>query len=138
MSTLRKQGKWRQSFPPISFNRGLFSKTAASPHPSETPAGTSGNAPAGSSRCGAVEMNLTSKHEDAGSNSGFTHCIKGLALLWLWCRLAAAAPMRPLAWELPYAADVALESKAKKKKKKKKKKERKKEKKGSCFSMTLP
>ena len=24
-------------------------------------------------------------------------------LLWLWCRLAAAAPMRPLAWDLPYA-----------------------------------
>ena len=24
-------------------------------------------------------------------------------LLWLWHRLAAAAPVRPLAWELPYA-----------------------------------
>ena len=24
------------------------------------------------------------------------------ALLWLWYRLAAAAPIRPLAWELPY------------------------------------
>ena len=24
-------------------------------------------------------------------------------LLWLWCRLAAAAPVRPLAWELPHA-----------------------------------
>ena len=22
--------------------------------------------------------------------------------LWLWCRLAAVAPMRPLAWEPPY------------------------------------
>ena len=30
------------------------------------------------------------------------------ALLWLWHRLAAAAPTRPLAWELPYAAGVAL------------------------------
>ena len=30
------------------------------------------------------------------------------ALLWLWCRPAATAPMRPLAWEPPYAADVAL------------------------------
>ena len=29
-------------------------------------------------------------------------------LLWLWCRLAAAALIRPLAWELPYAASAAL------------------------------
>ena len=29
-------------------------------------------------------------------------------LLWLWCRLAAAVPIRPLAWEFPYAAGVAL------------------------------
>ena len=27
-------------------------------------------------------------------------------LLWLWYRLAAAAPVNPLAWELPYAAGV--------------------------------
>jgi len=27
--------------------------------------------------------------------------------LWLWHRLAAAIPIRPLAWELPYAAGVA-------------------------------
>ena len=26
------------------------------------------------------------------------------ALLWLWCRPAAEAPVRPLAWEPPYAA----------------------------------
>ena len=31
-----------------------------------------------------------------------------LALLWLWCRPAAAAPVRPLAWELPYAAGAPL------------------------------
>ena len=36
-------------------------------------------------------------------------------LLWLWCRPAAAAPIQPLAWELPYAADAALKKKAKKK-----------------------
>ena len=30
------------------------------------------------------------------------------ALLWLWCRPAAVAPIQPLAWELPYAAAVAL------------------------------
>ena len=37
-------------------------------------------------------------------------CRRGsdLALLWLWCRLAAAAPIRPLVWEPPYAAGVAL------------------------------
>ena len=31
-----------------------------------------------------------------------------LALLWLWCRLAAVAPIGSLAWEPPYAASVAL------------------------------
>ena len=38
------------------------------------------------------------------------------ALLWLWRRLVATAPIRPLPWEPPYAAGAALE-KAKKKKK---------------------
>ena len=32
-------------------------------------------------------------------------------LLWLWCRLAAAAPILPLAWEPPYATGVALKKK---------------------------
>jgi len=36
-------------------------------------------------------------------------------LLWPWCRPAATALIRPLAWEPPYAAGAALE-KAKKKK----------------------
>ena len=31
------------------------------------------------------------------------------ALLWLWCSLAATAPIRPLAWEPPYAEGAALE-----------------------------
>ena len=31
------------------------------------------------------------------------------ALLWLWHRLAAIAPIRPLAWETPYATVVAQE-----------------------------
>ena len=30
-------------------------------------------------------------------------------LLWLWCRPVAMAPIRPLAWERPYAAGAALE-----------------------------
>ena len=28
--------------------------------------------------------------------------------LWLWCRLAATAPIQSLAWELPYAVGTAL------------------------------
>ena len=44
-------------------------------------------------------------------------------LLWLWCRLAAAAPIGPLAWELTYWVQPY---KAKKKKKKKKKTQKKK------------
>ena len=32
-------------------------------------------------------------------------------LLWLWCRLAAVAPIGPLAWEPPYAAGAALKKK---------------------------
>ena len=43
-----------------------------------------------------------------------------LALLWLWYRPAATAPIGPLAWELPYATDVVLEKTRRQKKKKKK------------------
>ena len=46
------------------------------------------------------------------------------ALLWLWRRAAATAPIRPLAWEPPYALGVALEkAKGQKKKKKKRRQE---------------
>ena len=31
-------------------------------------------------------------------------------LLWLWHRLVAIAPIRPLAWEPPYAAGAAQEN----------------------------
>ena len=34
-----------------------------------------------------------------------------LALLWLWYRLAAVAPIGPLAWEPPYAVGAALKKK---------------------------
>ena len=37
-----------------------------------------------------------------------------LALLWLWCRLAATAPIPPLAWEPPYAMGIAQEMENKK------------------------
>ena len=33
-----------------------------------------------------------------------------LAWLWLWCRPAAAAAIRPLVWELPHATCVALKT----------------------------
>ena len=34
-------------------------------------------------------------------------------LLWLWCRPASTALIRPLAWELPHAAGAALKKKKK-------------------------
>ena len=56
-----------------------------------------------------------------------------LALLWVWCRPEATAPIRPLAWEPPYVVGVAL------KRQKKKKKERKKEKKEKkiCIGVSI-
>ena len=44
------------------------------------------------------------------------------ALLWLWCRLAATTPIRPLAWEPPYAMEAALEKAQRQKDKKEKEK----------------
>ena len=43
-----------------------------------------------------------------------------LALLWLWCRPVAAAPIGPLDWEHPFAVGAALKRQKTKKKKKKK------------------
>ena len=72
-------------------------------------------------------MNPTSIHEDAGSIPDLTQWAWGSSvavssldptLLWLWHRWAVA-PIQPLAWELRYAAGVALKRKKKKKKKKK-------------------
>ena len=48
-------------------------------------------------------------------------------LLCLWHRPAAAAPIHPLGWELPYTAAVALK---KEERKRERRKERKGEKKG--------
>ena len=78
-----------------------------------------------SSHCGTAEINLTSIHEDEGLIPGLTQWVKGSSivasygvghmhgpvLLWLWCRPAAAALIRPLAQELPCAMGVGLKKK---------------------------
>ena len=72
-----------------------------------------------------METNQTRIHEDSGSIPVPAQMVKDLvlavscgvghkqssnpALLWLWRRLAATALIRPLAWEPPYAAGMALE-----------------------------
>ena len=43
-------------------------------------------------------------------------------MLWLWYRLAATALVRPLDWEPPYAAGMALKRQKDKRQKKNKKK----------------
>ena len=43
-------------------------------------------------------------------------CVAVAALLWLWRRSAATAPIRPLAWEPPYAMGAALEKTKRQKK----------------------
>ena len=35
-------------------------------------------------------------------------CGSDWALLWLWCRPTTIALIRPLSWELPYAAGAAV------------------------------
>ena len=65
--------------------------------------------------------NPTCVHEDEGWTPGLAQWVKEFeaqmwlrsGLLWLWCRLAAAAPIRPLTWELPYASGVVLKRKKK-------------------------
>ena len=65
-------------------------------------------------------MNLSRNHEATGLIPGLAQWVKDLTLLRLWCRPEAAAPIRPLAWEPPYAAGAAQEMEKKTKKKKKK------------------
>ena len=73
--------------------------------------------------------NSTRNHEVAGSIPGIARGLRIQSCRELWCRSqtrlgscvavavarpAAATPIRPLAWEPPYATDVALEKTKKK------------------------
>ena len=50
-------------------------------------------------------------------------CSSDLAMLWLWCRLATAAPIPSLAWELPLCPK-AVKRKERRGREKRKEKER--------------
>ena len=94
------------------------------------------NCSLGSSCCGIAETNPTRNHEVSRSIPGLAQWVKGsgiavscgvgrrfgldLAVLWLWCRPAAVAPIQPLAWELTCVTGMALK-KAKTKTKNQKK-----------------
>ena len=87
-----------------------------------------------SSHCGAAEINPSRNHKVAASICVLAQWVKGpalpwavcsvghrcssdMVLQWLWRRPASTAPIRPLAWECPYAMGAALKRQKDKKKK---------------------
>ena len=71
------------------------------------------NSESGSSHRGGTETNPTRNHEVQSLAS-----LRGLRIWYcreLWCKLAAVAVIRPLAWELPHAVGEALKRGKKKK-----------------------
>ena len=64
----------------------------------------------------AAETNPTRNHEVSGKIPGPVQWVKDPVLLWLWCGLAAGVPIRPLAWEPPYATGATLKGQKTKKK----------------------
>ena len=57
-------------------------------------------------------------YEHTCSIPGLAQWVEDPTLPWLWHKLAAVAPIQPLAWELPCIPDMALKSKKKKKEEK--------------------
>ena len=65
---------------------------------------------------------LSGEGSGVAMSCGVSHrCGSDPKSLWLWCRPAAAGPILPLAWELPYAAGAALKRPKRKRKERKKK-----------------
>ena len=65
---------------------------------------------------------LSGEGSGVAMSCGVSHrCGSDPKSLWLWCRPAAAGPILPLAWELPYAAGAALKRPKRKRKEGKKK-----------------
>ena len=67
------------------------------------------NAPIGVPVVAQWLTNPTRNHGVVGLIPGLAQEVKDPALLWLWCRLAATAPIRPPGWEPPCATGAALE-----------------------------